>query len=87
MSEKKKWLRVRFHANESDYRSVKWPPPGPYWCSGVGEGYSIVVAFVHTEDQIKEFWPEATNIDVMSEEEIKFSDRFAKPDWWPVAVT
>lgn len=37
-----KWERHRFHANEDDYRSVIWPPLGPYWCSGYGDGYSTV---------------------------------------------
>ena len=41
------------------------------------------IAYVKTEAQIKEFWPEATGIDVMQRDvEITFSDRFAKPDWW-----
>jgi hypothetical protein len=33
------WIRYRFHANADDYRPVKFPPPGPYWCSGyLGDG-------------------------------------------------
>ena len=63
-----KWMRVRFHANEGDYRPIKWPPPGPYWCSGEGDDYSIIVAYVRTQKQIKEFWPEASEIDVMNEQ-------------------
>ena len=73
-----KWMRLRFHANPGDYRAVKWPPLGPYWCSGQGgwdnDSFSVVVAFIpldeHTEDQlaaaeaiVKEFWPEATEIE------------------------
>lgn len=78
-----RYLRVRFHVDEEDYRPVKWPPPGPYWCSGGGDGYSIVVAYVETVKQLKQFWPEADHIDVMNENvPITFSDRFAKPDWW-----
>jgi hypothetical protein len=76
-------LRVRFHANEEDWRPVKFPPPAPCWCTGYGDGHSIVVAYVETEDQVTEFWPEATNIDVHEENtEVRFSDRFPKPDWW-----
>lgn len=77
-----KWLRCRFHANEDDFRPVLWPPPGPYWCSGYGDGYSIIVAYVKTIDQIKEYWPEATNIDSSEEDEIVYSDRFQKPKWY-----
>jgi hypothetical protein len=31
-----KWIRYRFHANPDDYRPVKFPSPGPYWCTGYG---------------------------------------------------
>jgi len=82
MSEKTKWLRCRFKAAADDYRPVKWPPPGPYWCSGEGEGYSIVIAYVRTEDQVREFWPEASDIDAEERDAITYTERFAKPDWY-----
>jgi len=69
---------MRFEANESDYRAIKWPPPGPYWCSGYlcGEvGAAIVIAFIPLDDStpardrcilaekiILEFWPEAKTL-------------------------
>jgi len=77
-----KWLRCRFNANLEDYRPIKFPPPGPFWCSGEGEDYSVIVAYLKTEEQIEEFWPEATNISIQEREEINFTDRFPKPDWW-----
>ena len=80
------WDRVRFRANEDDFRPVTWPPPGPFWCSGYGEGYSIVVAYVphgYSDEQVKALWPEASEIDRMQTDvPIMFSDRFAKPSWW-----
>jgi hypothetical protein len=77
-------IRVRFEANEDDFRPVTFPPPGPYWCSGYGNDHAIVVAYLENEDQIKEFWPEARNVSFMQERnEITFTDRFARPDWWP----
>ena len=78
------WIRARFHANSEDFRPIKWPPVGPYWCTGEsGDGsYSIIIAYVEREDQIKEFWPESTDIDASEHEEITFTDRFQKPDWW-----
>jgi len=76
------WYRCRFKANEDDYRPVKWPPPGPYWCSGFGDGYNIVIAYVRSLPEVLEFWPEADDVEHTEESEIKFSDRFPKPDWW-----
>ena len=76
-------LRVRFHANLDDWRPIRFPPPGPYWCSGEGFDYAIIVAYLETESQITEFWPEATEIDIMDEDApVTFTDRFSKPDWW-----
>jgi len=75
------WLRARFHADGEDYRAITWPPPGPYWCSGYGDDYSVVIAYVKSEDQITEFWPEADNVDV-EESELTFSGRFPCPKWW-----
>jgi len=43
-------LRVRFHTDEEDYRPLKFPPPGPYWCTGEGDGYWTIVAYVERED-------------------------------------
>lgn len=76
------WIRSRFKANEEDFRPVKWPPVGPYWCSGYGEGYSIVIAYTKTVEELLEFWPEAKDIDAEHRDEIIFTDRFPKPDWW-----
>lgn len=75
-------LRVLFHANEDDYRPIKWPVKYPYWCTGYGEGYSTMVSYADNLDYIKENWPEASNIDVEEREKITFSDRFPKPDWY-----
>jgi hypothetical protein len=77
------WLRVRFNANQDDYRPVTFPPPGPYWCSGYGSDHSVIVAYVKTVEQVMEYWPDALNIDVMQRDvPISFSDRFPRPEWW-----
>lgn len=83
---KNQWDRIRFRADEMDFRPVKWPPLGPYWCSGCGDGYSIVVAYVPrglSDRRIKEYWPEAACIDRMQEGvALEYSDRFQEPEWW-----
>ncbi|MNN15313.1 hypothetical protein D3C81_1284150 [compost metagenome] len=75
-------IRARFHANADDYRSVNWPVKYPYWCSGYGEDYSIVVAFAENEEEILLNWPEATHIDIEEVDGVTFSGRFPKPDWY-----
>ena len=74
--------RYRFKANEDDWRPVTFPPPGPAWCTGSGDGYSVVVAYANSEDELRQYWPEAAAIDVQENVEPEFSDRFPKPDWW-----
>ena len=73
--------RYRFHANEHDWRPVTFPPPGPYWCTGYGDGYATLVAWV-PKGQVQAYWPEATEIDDMGAQPIFFTDRMPKPDWW-----
>jgi len=75
-------IRARFEANEDDPRPIKWPYPHPYWHTGQSETHSIIVAYADNEDQIKEYWPEAINIDSTDEGEYTFTDRFAKPVWF-----
>lgn len=77
-------IRARFKADPRDYRPVNWPPPGPYWCTGSdGDGaYSIIVAYADSEDQIREFWPEASDITSEERTEYTFTDRFPEPEWW-----
>lgn len=77
-------IRARFKADYGDWRPVKWPPPGPCWCTGYAgdESCSIVVAYAENEDQIREFWPEAADIDAPEVQKIIFSDRFPRPEWW-----
>lgn len=76
------WIRARFEANLDDSRPVKWPPPGPFWESGFNDEHAIVIAYVKNEKQIHEYWPEANNLDCVSVENIVFTDRFQKPEWW-----
>jgi hypothetical protein len=86
-AEPEKWIRYRFHANAADYRPVQFPPPGPYWCNGFGEGYAIIVAYLPFSAVLTDFWPEASHIDLQKVDAncptlIAFSDRFPCPDWY-----
>lgn len=76
------WRRYRFHANEDDPRPVKFPPPGPFWVSGYGEDYAVVVAYLPHWADLHDFWPEASDVTVQERAEITFTDRFPSPKWW-----
>lgn len=75
-------LRVRFRTTSDDYRPVNWPIKHPYWCTGHGDGYSIVVAYADDEPEIMHNWPEAYDLDISQVDHYQFSDRFPKPDWF-----
>ncbi|BBK09372.1 hypothetical protein [Klebsiella phage 05F01] len=74
-------LRVRFKANADDYRPVNWPVKHPYWCTGYGGDYSIVISYADNEEYIYNNWPEASDLDIEEVEGYVFTDRFEKPEW------
>lgn len=76
-------IRVRFKANLDDPRPVNWPVKHPWWCTGYGEDYSIVVAYADDEDYILGNWPEALDLDSEDADGYEFTSRFPKPDWFP----
>ena len=76
------WIRARFYSPDpDDFRPIKWPPPGPYWCSGFNDTHAIIVAYVKTVGQILEFWPGSVEIDGEAAD-LEFTDRFPRPSWW-----
>lgn len=80
-------IRARFHANPGDYRPVVWPIKHPYWCSGHGDRYSIVIAYADDEAEILRNWPEATEIDAEEVGGYLFTSRFPKPEWFTEQTT
>lgn len=76
------WVWARFRADEDDPRPITVPAPGPWWCTGYGDGYSIVVVYLRPGQDVTTWWPEASHIDIQDVDGIAFSDRFPCPDWW-----
>lgn len=74
--------RHRFRTDPDDYRPIAFPPPGPYWCTGIGDGYSIVVAYLPAGEPLRNWWPDATEVETEQVEVIQFTSRFQCPDWW-----
>lgn len=75
-------IRCRFKTKHADYRPVNWPIKHPYWCTGEGSNYHIIVAYADNEAEIMANWPEAYDLDSSEADDYIFTDRFAKPDWF-----
>ena len=87
LKKQRQLFRVRFYVNPRDPRPVKWPPPGPFWVSGFSVGgrmpeQVVVIAYVERLEQVREYWPEARIDSFQVVDEVRFSSRFPKPDWW-----
>lgn len=84
---RKQWRRYRFctYAVE-DSRPLIFNPCYPWWCSGYGgEGnssYATIVAYLPKDENLKTYWDDAFSITYTDEEEIVFTDRFPKPDYF-----
>jgi len=78
-----RWIRYRFHSSSvDDPRPVVWPPKGPYWVSGEGDGYAILIAYLPEGIDLAAYWPEASDIEADEHAQITYSSRFPKPVWW-----
>lgn len=79
-------IRARFFVNKEecigDYRPLRWPIQYPYWCTGESAHYFVLVAYINSIEELKDLWPEASNIESEEVDKIFFSDRFPKPDWY-----
>lgn len=75
-------IRCRFQQPTDDARPVVWPIKHPYWITGEGEDYFIIVAYADNEAEILRLWPEAINLDSEERAEYLFTSRFRKPDWF-----
>lgn len=60
---------------------MNWPIKHPYWCTGAGDGYSIIVAYADDEAEILRNWPEAHDIDSEEVDGYAFTSRFPRPTW------
>lgn len=79
-----KLIRYRFKANHDDYRPMRFPPPGPYWCTGyaVDESHATVIAYLPNNENLHDWWPEAADIDAEEVDDIVYTSRFPKPAWY-----
>ena len=79
-------IRARFYIKfkdcDSDFRPINWPIKYPYWCTGQNSDSFVIVAYADSIEQIEELWPEAYNIEANEVQEIVFTTRFQKPEWY-----
>lgn len=77
-------IRARFTVTDEDYRPMTWPIDHPYWCSGSSEEGAILIAYVESEAQLLQLWPDAIKIDMEGDfvDSYEFTDRFRKPEWF-----
>jgi hypothetical protein len=78
----KEYWRVRFFTDCDDPRPVVYPPSGPYWISGQGDDYTILIAWLPKKSDLKKFWPEARVDEWYGKGPIEFTDRFPRPEYW-----
>lgn len=77
------WRRYRFKTHAvKDYRPLIFNPKYPWWCSGEGESYVIIIAYLPEDEDLLKYWDDAYNIDFTEEDKIEFSGRFPKPDYF-----
>jgi hypothetical protein len=75
------------HLDNGDYvhdsRPIAWPLIHPYWVVRMSEDANMMMAYVESVDDLKVYWPEATEITVFEENVTKyrFNSNFQKPSW------
>ena len=82
-TENKNWKRYRFKTySVEDYRPLVFNPKYPFWCSGYGDCYAVIIAYLPFNEDLLKYWDDAFEIEFTEEDEIKFSDRFPKPKYF-----
>ena len=77
------WRRYRFETKSvEDYRPLKFNPCYPWWCSGYGDNTATIIAWLPDNEDLYQYWDDADNVDYQEHNEIKFSDRFPKPEYF-----
>ncbi|QTH80330.1 hypothetical protein PA10_00130 [Pseudomonas phage pPa_SNUABM_DT01] len=87
-------LRVGFlspvpkrHLTDGEYihdsRPIAWPVYHPYWIVRMSDDANMLMAYVEKLEDVKVYWPEATEITVFEEgaERYGFNANFPEPTW------
>lgn len=77
------WKRYRLKTNAiEDYRPLIFNPKFPWWCSGSGAGYAIIIAYLPPTENLLDYWDDAFDVTTDDCTSIVFTDRFPKPSYF-----
>lgn len=80
-------IRYRFKTNSvSDPRPIvdMAPIKMPWWCTGYSyttHECAIIVCYLPEGESLYKYWDDAFDVEAENVGEIKYSDRFPKPEW------
>ena len=78
-----KWRRYRFKTQSlDDYRPLIFNPKYPWWCSGETDENATIIAWLPKDEDLLTYWNDASEIEYTEHEEIEFTFRFPKPDYF-----
>lgn len=81
----KPWIRYRFNTYAMpDMRPIIFNPAYPWWCSGTAgdDSYAVIIAYLPAGEPLERYWDDAFEITSDECDEITFSDRFDKPEYY-----
>jgi hypothetical protein len=83
MGNKTKWRRYRFSTKSvNDYRPIIFNPKYPWWCSGENKSSVTIIAYLPETEDLMKYWDDAEDTEFTEHDEIEFTDRFPKPDYY-----
>lgn len=78
-----KWKRYRFETKSTkDYRPLAFNPSYPWWCSGFSDSSATIIAYLPSDENLSKYWDDAFDVEYTEEDQIEFTDRFSKPDYY-----
>lgn len=78
-----KWVRHRFYTRSvDDPRPLVFNPRYPWWESGYGQDFAVIVAYLPEDENLYKYWDDAFNIESTEQQQIVFTNRFPRPDYF-----
>lgn len=77
--------RYRFKTKSvEDYRPLIFNPNYPWWCTGsaMDNSYAIIICYLPDNENLFKYWDDAYDIDIETNVEIVFTERFLRPKWY-----